>query len=163
MLYVKCPSCQAAVEPNEAHCPKCNAEIPTGAEVSYWKCPTCGMAVNERDEFCPKCNTRREQSRPSSVAKVAAPAASSSAPSSGEWAPISMWGYFGFEILYAIPVIGIIWLLVNAIGAKNRNVKNFARSYFCFLIVAVIVGTIVLGKMGINLWSFGHSRGYSGW
>lgn len=78
--------------------------------------------------------------------------------------PISMWGYFGYEILYSIPIAGIIALLINAFGAKNRNVKNFARSYFCFIIVVVILGAIVLGSQGIGLLSmFGHHRGGYGW
>lgn len=29
-----------------------------------------------------------------------------------EYKPISMWGYFGYEILFSIPFIGFILLLV---------------------------------------------------
>ena len=58
-----------------------------------------------------------------------------------EYAPISMWGYFGYEILFSIPCIGIIFLIVFALSAKNVNLKNFARSYFCF----IIIGLLVLG------------------
>ena len=60
-----------------------------------------------------------------------------------EYKPISMWGYFGYEILFAIPCIGWICLIVFALGGtSNVNLKNFARSYFCFLILAVILGLI---------------------
>ena len=53
-----------------------------------------------------------------------------------EYKPISMWGYFGYEILFAIPIIGFILLLVFSFGGtRNKNLKNFARSYFCFLII----------------------------
>jgi hypothetical protein len=52
-----------------------------------------------------------------------------------EFRPISMWGYFGYELLFSIPVFGLIFLLFNAFGSRNRNVRNFARSYFCFLII----------------------------
>ena len=31
---------------------------------------------------------------------------------SDEYQPISMWGYLGYEILFAIPLIGFILLLV---------------------------------------------------
>ena len=55
--------------------------------------------------------------------------------------PLSPWAYFGLEILYTIPIIGIIFLIVHAIGANNINKRNFARSYFCFVIViAIIIG-----------------------
>ena len=51
---------------------------------------------------------------------------------SPEYKPISMWGYFGYEILFAIPCIGFILLCVFAFGGtSNINLKNFARSYFC--------------------------------
>lgn len=58
--------------------------------------------------------------------------------------PISGWGYFWRAVLYAIPVIGWIVLLVNAIGSKNRNGRYFARSYFCALLLGVIVAVVVL-------------------
>ena len=61
-----------------------------------------------------------------------------------EYKPISMWGYFGYEILFSIPLVGFILILVFSFGGTtNKNLKNFARSYFCFLIVAVIL--IVIG------------------
>ncbi len=59
--------------------------------------------------------------------------------------PISMWGYFGYEILFSIPCIGIILLLVFSFGGtKNVNLKNFARSYFCFLIILAVLVMIAL-------------------
>ncbi len=60
-----------------------------------------------------------------------------------EYKPISMWGYFGYELLFSIPVIGFIFLIVFAFASGNRNVKNFARSYFCMFILGIVV-TIVL-------------------
>lgn len=74
-----------------------------------------------------------------------------------EYRPISMWGYFGYQILFAIPIVGLICLIVFAITAKNVNLKNFARSYFCVLIIAIIVFAIVAasgmtGALLGNLW-----------
>lgn len=61
-----------------------------------------------------------------------------------ECRPISMWGYFGYEILFSIPIVGFILLLVFSFGGtKNVNLRNFARSYFCFLIVVVILVIII--------------------
>ena len=60
-----------------------------------------------------------------------------------EYKPISMWGYFGYEILFAIPLIGFILILVFSFGgARNKNLRNFARSYFCGLIIILIATTI---------------------
>ena len=65
-----------------------------------------------------------------------------------EYKPISMWGYFGYEILFGIPLIGFIILLVFAFGGSgNINVKNFARSKFCYLILWFVI-MIVLVAIG---------------
>lgn len=60
-----------------------------------------------------------------------------------EYKPISMWGYFGYEILFSIPVVGFICLIIFALGSKNVNKKNFARSYFCYTIICVVVITVL--------------------
>ena len=60
-----------------------------------------------------------------------------------EYEPISMWGYFGYELLFSIPCIGFIFLIVYAVSARNVNLKNFARSYFCYLIIVLIVCAII--------------------
>ena len=65
-----------------------------------------------------------------------------------EYKPISMWGYFGYELLFGIPLIGFIILLVFAFGGSgNINVKNFARSKFCYLILWFVI-MIVLVAVG---------------
>lgn len=66
-----------------------------------------------------------------------------------EYKPISMWGYFGYEILFSIPIVGLILLLVFSFGGTgNKNLRNFARSYFCFLILVVIIGVIIAATVG---------------
>ncbi len=58
---------------------------------------------------------------------------------------ISSWGYIGYAILWAIPVIGwIIWLF-NCFS-KNINKRNYARSILCAFIIS-LVATIVLGGL----------------
>ena len=72
-----------------------------------------------------------------------------------EYEPISMWGYFGYELLFGIPVIGFIVLLVFAFGGtSNKNLKNFARSKFCYLIIVTIVAAIFVAiATGMGLMS----------
>ena len=66
-----------------------------------------------------------------------------------EYKPISMWGYFGYELLFGIPVIGFIILLVFAFGGSgNINVKNFARSKFCYVILLFVI-FVVLAAIGM--------------
>lgn len=66
-----------------------------------------------------------------------------------EYKPISMWGYFGYNILFAIPFIGFIVLIIFALGGtSNINVRNYAKSYFCGLIIAVIIVAILVAEAG---------------
>lgn len=65
-----------------------------------------------------------------------------------EYTPISMWGYFGYEILFSIPLIGWICVIVFAISASNQNLKNFARSQFCLLIIVLIL-TVIFAATGL--------------
>ena len=65
-----------------------------------------------------------------------------------EYKPISMWGYFGYQILFSIPCVGFIALLIFAFGGtKNVNLKNFARSYFCFTIILVVLVVLFTNLM----------------
>lgn len=69
-----------------------------------------------------------------------------------EYRPLSMWAYFGYQLLFAIPCVGFILLLVFSFGGtKNLNLRNFARSYFCFLILVVVILAIILliGGLGV--------------
>lgn len=67
-----------------------------------------------------------------------------------EYTPISMWGYFGYQLLFSIPCVGLILLIVFSFGGtKNINLRNFARSYFCFVILSVAIFFILLACGGI--------------
>lgn len=61
-----------------------------------------------------------------------------------EYQPISMCGYLGYELLFSIPVIGFILLLVFSFrGTQNKNLRNFARSYICLMIIVIVI-TVIL-------------------
>lgn len=66
--------------------------------------------------------------------------------------PLSPWRYFLLEILYAIPIIGWIFLIIHAISDKNINQRNFARSYFCIYIVVILIFIICIAT-GISILS----------
>jgi len=71
-----------------------------------------------------------------------------------ECQPLSPWAYFGYEILYAVPLIGWIFLIIHAIGAFNVNKRNFARSYFVIYVV-VILAVLVCSLLGVTRDVFG--------
>lgn len=53
--------------------------------------------------------------------------------------PLSAWGYFGYELLFNIPLAGLILLIVFSFSNKNINRRNFARAHFCALAVIIVV------------------------
>lgn len=64
---------------------------------------------------------------------------------SRDYTPISMWGYFGYQLLFAIPLIGQIIVLIFAFGGtKNINLRNYARSTFCLFIICLVVVLLIV-------------------
>ncbi len=70
-----------------------------------------------------------------------------------EYEPLGAWNYFGLTILYSIPLLGFIFLIVHALSGSNVNRRSFARSYFCGLIlVLVIIGiSFIAGIAGAGI------------
>lgn len=58
--------------------------------------------------------------------------------------PLSPWAYFGYNILFAIPLIGLIFLIIFAFDNSNINRKNYARSFFIVWLLVIIVVAIFL-------------------
>ena len=57
-----------------------------------------------------------------------------------QYKPISMWGYLGYSILFALPIIGIIMIFVFSFSKdENINVRNYARSYILIYVIGVIL------------------------
>ena len=57
--------------------------------------------------------------------------------------PLGPWAYFGYSLLFSIPVVGFILLIIFSFAGKNVNRKNFARSYWCWFILALALVLIV--------------------
>lgn len=69
---------------------------------------------------------------------------------SNNYQPISPWGYIGYNMLFAIPIVGLVFLLIYACSSNgNVNVRNYAISYligYAFLfIVSLLCGLTILG------------------
>ncbi|MBQ7173508.1 MAG: hypothetical protein IJR88_05275 [Clostridia bacterium] len=65
-----------------------------------------------------------------------------------EFQPLSPWTYFWLNVLYNIPIIGLIVLIIHAIGSPNVNKKNYARSHFCILVLIAIVALVIFLATG---------------
>ncbi len=57
-----------------------------------------------------------------------------------DYRPLGMWSYFGYEILFAIPLIGFIFLLIYSLGGtRNINLRNYAQSKFCVVVIIAVL------------------------
>jgi uncharacterized membrane protein len=61
-----------------------------------------------------------------------------------EYRPISPWAYWGLGLLYAVPIVGFVFLIVYSFSRGNINRRNFTRSYFCWWIILLTICLIVL-------------------
>ena len=106
-------------------------------------CGKCGTENLDVAAFCKSCGA--------SLAEEQSSVMTSETPVQGpqeEYKPIGMWGYLGYEILFSLPVVGIVFLLIFSLGGtKNINLRNFARSYFCITIINIIVLTVIVLKV----------------
>lgn len=72
-----------------------------------------------------------------------------------EYKPISAWGYFGYNLLFSIPIIGLIFLIVFSFDSSNINRKNYARSFFIiYLLIAIMFGIIFAYAGSISFLNF---------
>jgi len=109
-------------------------------------CRNCGTENDEKNIICSNCGaTLKTEDQPQQTQQQPYQQPYQQPVTNEDYTPISMWGYFGYELLFSIPCVGFIALIIFSFGgSKNVNVKNFARSYFCFLIIAVIFAAILI-------------------
>ena len=99
-------------------------------------CQVCGTAVPEGGNHCPNCGAAVKdlpRQEPAVVVKNVLPK---------ENKPLSPWAYFGLQLLFAIPLIGFVCLIAFSFN-PNVNVKNYARSIWCGLLVFIVVMLIL--------------------
>ena len=102
-------------------------------------CKNCGTPIQENAKFCPCCGT--------STVPPVAPAPVQEKPQAQpiknsipeKYEPLGAWSYVGLRMLFALPIIGTIFLFIYTFSDSNLNRKAFARSYWCEYLLATIV------------------------
>lgn len=57
------------------------------------------------------------------------------------------WAYFGYRLLFAIPLVGFILLIVFSFDNTYICRRNFARSFFCGLLIVLILIIVIVVLM----------------
>ena len=61
--------------------------------------------------------------------------------------PLSAFAYFGYALLFCVPVAGVLLLLIIALRTKNRNLRSYAFGFLLFMaaVLAVLCCAVMLG------------------
>ena len=73
-----------------------------------------------------------------------------------QYRPLGAWAYFGYSLLFSIPIVGFILLIVFSCSSANINRRNFARSYWCWLAIAAIAIAVIVVTAGTAGLAFGN-------
>ena len=61
-----------------------------------------------------------------------------------EYKPLSPWAYVGYNLLFSIPLVGFIMMIVFAFDSSNINRRNYARSFFCAMLIGIIIAIVLM-------------------
>ncbi len=99
-------------------------------------CQNCGKELPDQAKKCPECGADAAGNVRNDITLEELPK---------RFRPLGAWAYFGWSLLFSIPVVGLILLIVFSTGAaRNINLRRFARSHFCMLLFIFIVIAAVL-------------------
>lgn len=128
-------------------CPNCGSNTDNNARF----CVNCGFALSGEQPFSQAQSAPQPQIQPPPQPQTVTQIITQTPTIPPEYRPIGAWGYFGWQILFCIPVVGIILLIVFSLGGtSNINLKNFARSHFCALaLVLIVIAVLLLSGVGI--------------
>ncbi len=125
---MNCPNCGAPVDPNSTYCQSCGARVgdPYQAQSqSYQASSYQGQSYQPQPNYVNNYVIQSDAVPP-------------------QYKPLSPWAYFGYNLLFAIPLVGLICLIVFSFNDDNINRRNYARSFFCALLIVVIFTVIIV-------------------
>ena len=147
---MKCPSCNLELGENAKFCPICGATVIKPAPVEITPEPT--EIPVEQPIF--KAPAKPAVEQPVYQAPAQPVYQAPAQPAKPEQKLMGPWAYIGWQILFSIPLVGFILLIVFSFDNSNLNRRNFARSYWCGLLVALglaVVLGILAAVIGISL------------
>lgn len=68
-----------------------------------------------------------------------------------QFRPLTAWAYVGYSILFAIPVIGWLFLIIFTFSGKNINRRSFARSIWIFGLLLAVTSAAAFSFVGSSI------------
>lgn len=111
-------------------------------------CQYCGSQNPDGASVCTHCGRTLRGGQPAAQQQYQAPPVnvynSVRTEVPVQYRPLGAWQYFGYSLLFSLPIVGFILLIVFSFNGNNINRRNFARSYFCALLIFGIIFLIIL-------------------
>ena len=138
---MNCPNCGTANEHDSVFCAECGTKLVQPAAPAT---PAAHDPSIEATRVIPQ-PIPQPAPQPAPIPQpVPAPAADQPVTPRipPEYKPLSPWAYFGWSLLYSIPFVGFVLLIVMSFAPRNKNHKNFTRSYWCGALI--VLGLVVM-------------------
>lgn len=110
-------------------------------------CTHCGNEIENDNTVCQNCGAGIPANQTPVYTAPEAPQKQEITADQlpAKFKPMGAWSYFGHSLLFSIPMVGFVFLIVFALGGtKNINKRNYARSYFCGLLLVAIIAIIAV-------------------
>ncbi len=98
-------------------------------------CNQCGKTIPDASTVCPACGAPIRPAVQQTFTKEMLPK---------EFKVLSPWAYFGLQLLFSIPLVGLGFLIYFSISKNNYNLRAFARSYWCSLVLGLIFAVVLI-------------------
>lgn len=139
---MNCPNCGATAASGSKFCEVCGAKLPEAAA------PAPEPYVNPTPGYSQQPGYTPPQQPYQAAAQPQQNAYTPSGAVPPQNAPLSPWAYFGLSLLFSIPVVGFVLLIVYSFNNDNINRRNYARSFWCALLVVAIL-FVILAVTGV--------------
>ena len=126
-------------------------------------CKNCGSALVKGANFCTACGCKVEfeaqaeailhnNGAPTPETTYTPPLYTAPTPQQiptqkqlpEEYKPLSPLAYWGYKLLFSLPIAGFICIIIFSLIDSNINRRNFARSFWCDYILSTIIFVISL-------------------
>lgn len=75
-----------------------------------------------------------------------------------EYKLLSPWAYFGYNILFSIPLVGIICIIIFALDNNNINRRNYARSFLLTMLIVFLIFLFFGLIIGVGIFAIGAAN-----
>lgn len=114
-------------------------------------CKNCGNENVDQAAVCVQCGAPLQQEAPAAQPQqTMIPIA---------YKPLGAWMYFALSLLFSVPIVGLVFLIIFSLDDSNLNRRNFARSYWCSMIVGV--GIFILLMIFLLVFGFTFADAFS--